>query len=92
MSVAIKTKFLGPTNTRGSRVKATACDKGPFATAQRQVTVSWDHSLNSQDNHAAAAKALASKLGWDGEWNIADGGDVYIFVRTGSWSHVFDVA
>ncbi|MBD9542229.1 hypothetical protein IB276_22550 [Ensifer sp. ENS04] len=92
MAVAIKTKFLGPTNTRGSRIKAEACDKGPFAHAKRQVVLSWDHSMDAQGNHAAAAKALATKLEWDGEWHIADGGDVYIFVRTGSWSHVFDVA
>ncbi len=64
MFQAIVTKFIGPTNVRGSRVKATA--------AAGSVILQWDHSLNSEDNHAAAAKALANKMGWHGEW--FDGG------------------
>ncbi|MDK4729358.1 hypothetical protein [Rhizobium phaseoli] len=57
---AITTKFFGPTNYRGSRVKATA-EAG-------SITVSWDHALNSEQNHDAAAKALAEKFGWRGAW------------------------
>jgi len=60
MRQAIVTKYLGPTNHRGSRVKATA-DAG-------SVTLSWDHALNSDANHIEAAKALARKLGWEGEF------------------------
>lgn len=71
---AITTKFLGPTNSRGSRIKATA--------AAGSVTVSYDHALNTDDNHSAAAKALAAKYGWAGDW-IGGGmpdncGNVYI--------------
>lgn len=55
---AIVTKYLGPTNFRGSRVKATA-DAG-------SVTLSWDDALDSRSNHEAAAKALADKFGWRG--------------------------
>lgn len=54
---AIVTKYLGPTNLKGTRVKA-ACEAG-------QITVSWDHALNADENHDAAAHALAKKLGWD---------------------------
>lgn len=58
---AITTKYIGPSNVKGSRVKATA--------AAGIVTLHWDNSLNSDDNHKMAAKALATKLGWDyGEW------------------------
>lgn len=57
---AIITKFLGPTNSRGSRVKATA-DAG-------SIIVSWDHRLNSDENHRAAAEALCVKMGWTGEF------------------------
>jgi hypothetical protein len=57
---AIITKFLPPTNVRGSRVKATA-EAG-------SVTLSWDHALNAELNHAAAAHALASKFGWKGTY------------------------
>jgi hypothetical protein len=57
---AIVTKFLGPTDTRGSRVKAT-CEAG-------SLTLGWDHSLNSEANHRRAAEALCAKLGWTGEF------------------------
>jgi len=54
---AIETKYLGPTNHRGSRVKA-SCEAG-------QTTVSWDYSLNVVENHARAATHLCRRLGWD---------------------------
>lgn len=57
---AIVTKFLGPTNARGSRVKATA--------AAGSVIVVWDHAVGVYENHAAAAQALIAKMEWEGEW------------------------
>jgi hypothetical protein len=57
---AITTKYIGPSNVKGSRVKATA--------AAGSVTLHWDSSLNSEANHAAAAKALANKFKWAGHW------------------------
>lgn len=56
MSQAIQTKYIGPTNRRGSRVKAWANAGSLF--------LEWDDGLNSDQNHMAAAKALAAKLGW----------------------------
>lgn len=71
---AIITKYIGPTNVRGSRVKATA--------QAGSVTLEWDDALNRDDNHMAAAKALATKLGWDyGEFiagTLPDGCDVWV--------------
>ncbi len=61
MSVAILTKYLGPTNHRGSRVKA-------YTESGLKITVSWDHALNVEMNHRAAAHALANKMGWHGNW------------------------
>jgi hypothetical protein len=58
--MAIETRYLGPTNSRGSRIKATA-DAG-------SVTVPYDHALSSTQNHAKAAQALAMKFGWTGSW------------------------
>jgi hypothetical protein len=55
---AIVTRFAGPTNTRGSRVVASA--------QAGRMTVGWDHALNSDQNHAEAARAFARKLGWTG--------------------------
>lgn len=60
MYQAIATKYLGPTNHRGARVKAT-CDAG-------SVVVAWDHALSVPANHEAAARALARRLDWTGTW------------------------
>lgn len=56
---AILTKYIGPSNTRGSRYKADAGDGGT-------LTLSADDSLNSEANHAAVAKALRDKMKWSG--------------------------
>lgn len=53
---AITTRYLGPTNTRGARVKAT-CEAGTH-------TVPYDPALSAFENHAAAARALVAILGW----------------------------
>lgn len=79
---AIVTKFIGPSNTRGSRYKAT-CSAG-------SVTVSADHSKNPDRNHLAAAEALVNKLGWlptegrafEGVWHggfLPDGSGCFVF-------------
>lgn len=56
MFQAIVTKYHGPTNTRGSRISATA-EAG-------RIMLSWDYALNGSDNHKAAAQALVDKMGW----------------------------
>lgn len=84
---AIVTRFLGPTNTRGSRVKATC--------SARSLTVDWDHSLTLGENHAAAAYALAQKLGWGGDWAMGampdKARDAYVFVSLISAGAAFTV-
>lgn len=69
---AIVTKYFGPTNSKGSRIKA-SCDAG-------SVFFSYDHSLNSDQNHDAACQKLLNKLGWSGEWQGGgtNGGYVYV--------------
>lgn len=91
---AITTKFLGPTNFRGSRVKAT-CQAG-------SLTVSWDHALDSEANHDVAARMLAEKLGWVAPHygrlvggGLPDGrGNCYVFVKeeTGSRPYRYEKA
>lgn len=56
---AIVTKYVGPSNTRGSRIKATA--------KAGSVTVGYDHALNIDGNHRAAAEALRAKMKWTEE-------------------------
>ena len=55
---AIVTKYIGPSNVRGARIKATA-DAG-------SVIVPKKYELNTEDAHAYAALALARKFGWKG--------------------------
>lgn len=57
MRQAIETKYLGPTNHRGARVKA-SCQA-------HSITLPWDHALGAEDNHKAAARTLIMQLGWD---------------------------
>ena len=56
----IETKYLGPTDHRGARIKATA-------TNGDAVTIPYPHELNDTDKHIAAVRKLAAKLNWSGE-------------------------
>lgn len=51
---AIETKYIGPSNYRGSRIKAT-CERG-------SLTVDYDDSLDTEQAHIAAAKSLCAKF------------------------------
>mgnify|MGYP003344477924 CR=1 FL=1 len=70
----IKTKFIGPTNTRGARIKAT-CQAG-------SVTIAYPYDLSSADVHWAAAKALIEKLGlmWGSQFTVGSDNDGYYFI------------
>ena len=75
---AITTKYLGPTNTLPSRIKARVV-------CGRSVTVNYDHGLrNAEANHIAAAKALRDDLGWKGRMlgGGTDTGYVFVFVAS----------
>lgn len=81
MRQAIETKYLGPTNHRGARIKATA--------QAGSVMLSWDDSKDVDENHLDAAQALAKKFGWyhhkPGKWvgggNAKGTGNVYVWVE-----------
>lgn len=73
---AITTKYIGPGNVRGSRLKVEC--------AAKTIFVEWEPSLGVDDNHEAAARALASKLGWKAEWFhgvLKDGRHVFVQTR-----------
>ena len=77
MRQAIVTKYLGPTNARGSRVKATA--------QAGTIAVPWDDARDVIENHEAAAKALAARYRWSTERMHGgampdDAGFVWVFV------------
>lgn len=77
---AIETKYLGATNYKGSRIKAT--HQGNV----QSVTVGYDHALNIDGNHHAAAKALMRKLKWTGEMHggATKTGMAWVFVNDDS--------
>lgn len=74
---AIRTKYHGPTNTRGSRITASDEDGN-------KVTIPYPHELSGEEVHRKAALALCRKMNWTGQ--IEGGGlkDGYAFVFTSS--------
>ena len=70
---AIQTKYIGATNTRGSRIKA-------FDEDGNSTTIPYPHELSGEEVHRKAAEALRDKKGWKGE--LVGGGikSGYVFV------------
>ena len=62
MRQAIITKYHGPTNSNGSRIKA-SCEAG-------SIWFDYSHRHNSDENHMLAVLALLRKLGWKGWWTV----------------------
>lgn len=73
---AIRTKFAGPTDHKGSRIIATSY--------KARTVVAYDHELSIEDNHRRAAELHAVKA-WtlDGTAQLAHG-----TLPDGSHAHV----
>lgn len=88
MFQAIETKYLAPTNHRGSRVLVKA--------QAGRMMVEWDDALDSDGNHNRAARLFAKKWGWKGKWmggGKADGcGNVYVRAGHARGGYEFEVA
>lgn len=71
---AITTKYLGPTDRRGSRISK-ASD------GNNSVTIGYPHELSGEAVHRAAAEALKTKMGWSGDLiaGAVKGGYVFVF-------------
>lgn len=54
----IRTKYLGPTNYKPGRIKATTL-------SGKSVTIPWDHAKNIDGNHRVAASACLDAHGAD---------------------------
>lgn len=61
MMRVIETYYIGPSNTRGPRVKATTRDGN-------QITISWVSQWSVAENHKRAAKRLRDKMGGTGRF------------------------
>ena len=79
----IKTKFFGPTNTRGSRIRASLTNSAGWCKNSVAPTVTVPYSSGNQRawNHVFAARKLAEKMGWGGVWVSCDARDGMIFTR-----------
>ncbi len=78
---AITTKYLGPTNFKPGRIVA-RCEA-------RRIVVSWDFALDVAANHREAAKELARRLDWHGDWrggSLPTGGYAFICGASCSFS------
>lgn len=57
----IETKYIGPSNKRGSLITAVASGN-----PRSRVVISYNCTLRSEDAHIEAAKTLMHKMGWEG--------------------------
>ena len=64
--IAIHTKFIGPTNSRGARIKAYTATFGDLKGFQ--ATISYPYSLSGHECHFEAVKELVKKNNLD--WNL----------------------
>lgn len=73
---AIHTKYIGPSNTRGSRIKA-------FDEAGNSVTIGYDDDVKRDEPYAEACRKLCEKMGWTGRLvgGGTKGGYTFVFVE-----------
>lgn len=75
MTFAIITKYVGPTDTKGSRISAR------FLVGGGKVFIPFPYELNSEERHRAAASALIQK--YNRELTITKSADSltgYVFI------------
>ena len=73
---AIQTKILPYTNYKPMRITA-ECFVG-------KIIVQWNYSLDGEENHILAAKALMDKLGWEFDFvsgTLKDGSMVHVLIK-----------
>ena len=57
---AIITKYIPATDSKGSRIKATA-------EGVKSLSIPYPHELNSEEGHKLAASLLCERMEWKGE-------------------------
>lgn len=79
---AIQTKYLGPTNTRGARIKASA-------EGVPSRFYPYDYNWDASDGHRRAAIQFIGALGWGKNWRVQ--GLASGALPDGSYAHCFYV-
>ena len=86
---AIKTKYKGPTDTRGSRIIASDGDGN-------RITISYPYELSGEAVHRKAAEALCDKMGWTGKKSLVSGslknGYVFTFSNIAELRNALEIA
>jgi hypothetical protein len=80
---AIRTRYHGPTNSRGSRIIA-KCDGGSIA-------MPYNHALNLDANHATAAQMLLDRMNWSGIYYGGSFENDYYWVVPSAWVPVASI-
>jgi hypothetical protein len=80
--VTLRAKYLPVTNHRGSRIKVSRYENSIHGRDPQTVTVSWDYSLDTGANYAAAIAEYVRRANWGGQWvsSMIDGGAVGVCV------------
>lgn len=73
MHKAIITKYFGPTDTKGARIKASDEDGN-------EITISYPYELSGIAVHQKAAEALKDKMKWKGDLIGGSWKNGYVFV------------
>lgn len=74
--VAVRCKYLGPTNHLGSRISVQRYEGATWGKDPNRLIISWDYALNIGENYAEAVRQYVEKANWGGQWvtsNITDG-------------------
>ncbi len=72
---AIRTRYKGPTDFKGSRIIASDEDGN-------RITIGYDDALGTENAHKAAAVALCEKMNWAQDMIGGSLKDGYVFVFT----------
>lgn len=75
--IAIQTKYLAPTNNRGTRIKA-------FTHTGQSITIGWDYSLENYANYKKAALTLIEIMEWSKDITGGSTKDGYTFTFNNS--------
>jgi hypothetical protein len=78
----IKTKYLGPTNTTGSKISVTAYG------IKHRIIEPYNHSMDSFENHRNAADKFAKLLNLEGEYAVTSWKNGYTFALIGETEHL----
>jgi len=86
--VAIKCKYLGATNTLGSRITVQRYEGGAWGKDPMRLVISWDYALSIGENYAEAVRQYVERANWGGVWFTSTCTDGAVAVCSTNWDHM----